>query len=78
MVNYLNSEVCNTLGNLLNRCTSKSINSSQTFPPLNTEFYESVATQEGRQLINDLQQLPGLLYLNTIGRLYCSYNTYLL
>lgn len=60
MVNYLNSELCNTLGNLLNRCTSKSINSSQTFPSWNADVYDGIATEEWRELNDSLQHLPGM------------------
>ena len=42
MVSYLNIELCNILGNLLNRCTSKSTNSSQIYQPLNHPIYDSM------------------------------------
>lgn len=60
MVDYLNSELCNTLANLLSRCTSKSINSSQLYPPFNAEVFESAATEEWRELMDSLNSLPGL------------------
>jgi len=60
MVDYLNSELCNTLGNLLNRVTSISLNSSQTFPPLNRDIYETMAKEEWQELMADLAALPGM------------------
>lgn len=60
MVDYLNSELCNTLGNLLSRCTSKSINSSQIYPPFNQSIYESMCNEEWTELITNLTQLPGM------------------
>ena len=59
MISYLNSELCNTLGNLLNRCTSKSINSSQIYPPLNNSIYESMCNEEWSELMHNLRELPG-------------------
>ena len=59
MVSYLNSELCNTLGYLLNRCTSKSINSSQIYPPLNNSIYDSMCNEEWSELMHNLRELPG-------------------
>ena len=59
MISYLNSELCNTLGNLLNRCTSKSINSSQIYPPLNNSIYDSMCNEEWSELMHNLRELPG-------------------
>ncbi len=38
MTNYLNSELANTLGNLLNRTTSKSVNVEQVVIPKSDYF----------------------------------------
>ena len=42
MVSYLNGELCNILGNLLNRWTSKSVNTSQIYQPLNHSIYDII------------------------------------
>lgn len=62
MVDYLNSELCNTLGNLLSRCTSKSINQSQEFPLPPQSGVEETAIGEWLPLLESLRQLPGKLY----------------
>ncbi|XP_067949721.1 methionine--tRNA ligase, mitochondrial-like [Watersipora subatra] len=71
MLNYLNSELCNTLGNLLNRCTSKSINKQQTYPPLDLDVHERVEEDGWKELMADLDLLPGL-----VSQHYEEYNFY--
>ena len=57
MVSYLNSDLCNTLGSLLNRCTSKFIDSSQVYPTLNHSLYDSMCNKEWSELMYNLRKL---------------------
>jgi methionyl-tRNA synthetase len=58
LVKVLNNELANTLGNLLNRCTSKSVNALQTNPgrPLPQDFDPHCSTQ-GANLLSTLESL---------------------
>lgn len=57
--NILNAELANTLGNLLNRCLSKSINPDNVNPLVNRECYEVMFTKEPvlTELIENCQTL---------------------
>jgi len=57
MVHYLNLELADTLGNLLNRATSKGVNKNQTFPCWEMEFIELSATGIGFKLMAKLSSL---------------------
>ena len=59
MVSYPIGELCNTLGNLLNGCTSKSINSAQIYPPLNHSLCDAMCNEEWSELMHNLRELPG-------------------
>ena len=63
MVSYLIGELCNTLGNLLNGCTSKSINSAQIYPPLNHSLCDAMCNEEWSELMHNLRELPGGSYM---------------
>ena len=63
MVSYLNGELCNILGNLLNRCTSKSVNTSQIYQPLNHSIYDSMWNLKWSEMMHNLRELPGGLYM---------------
>ena len=63
MVSSLNSKLCNTLGDLLNRCTSKFINSSQIYPQLDHSIYDSMCNEEWSEVIHNLRELPGGSYM---------------
>lgn len=58
MRRFLNAELADTLGNLLNRCTAKAINQNQIWP--STEFFvkESLSIH-GKNLCQSLQELNG-------------------
>ena len=58
MVSSLNSKLCNTLGDLLIRCTSKFINSSQIYPQIDHSIYDSMSTEEWSEVMNNLTKLP--------------------
>ena len=59
MVSYPIGELCNTLGNLLNGCTSKSINSAQIYPPLNHSLCDAMCNEEWSELMHNFRELPG-------------------
>ena len=53
LVNYINNDLANILGNLLNRLTSKGVNLNQNFYPICTEF----KSQEAEDLVKSLENL---------------------
>ncbi|KAK3592057.1 hypothetical protein CHS0354_019313 [Potamilus streckersoni] len=57
VINYINSEIVNTLGNLLSRSTSLSINSEQIFPYLDKEMYMKHTVAFDRETFENLEQL---------------------
>jgi hypothetical protein len=63
-VDYLNNDLCNTLGNLLSRCTSRKINTNmgQIFPALDREILEWKFSQNDIDMYRSLQQLPGKMF----------------
>ena len=66
MVGTLNSKLCNTLGDLLIRCTSKFINSSQIYPQLDHSIYDYMYycnDEEWSEVIHKLRELPGGSYM---------------
>lgn len=56
VVQYLNAELADTLGNLLNRCTSKAINKYQTFLDL-SETELRVSSGDASSLIQSIKSL---------------------
>jgi methionyl-tRNA synthetase len=67
MKKYLNAELANTLGNLLNRVTSSSINSLQIYPSRPSHSFPSSATE----LIEQCTNLP-----SRVTTAYDSYEFY--
>jgi methionyl-tRNA synthetase len=67
MKKYLNAELANTLGNLLNRVTSSTINPSQIYPSRPKHPFSSSTTE----LINQYTNLPVL-----VTKAYDSYEFY--
>lgn len=59
VVECLNAELCNNLGNLLSRCTGKAINPQQIFPEFNGEVFEHIAREEDKDMWGKLCHLPG-------------------
>ena len=53
MVSSLNSKLCNTLSDLLNRCTPKFINSSHIYPQLDLSIYDSMCNEEWSEVIHN-------------------------
>jgi len=54
MINYLNAELANTLGNLLSRCTAKTLLDARTESSI-----ENHVSQQAKDLLSELQTLPG-------------------
>lgn len=61
LMRILNSELADTLGNLLSRGCAKTVNKRQVFPKLNQQLFDEDLMQLDvtRKLINLLEQLPG-------------------
>ncbi len=57
MINYLNSELANTLGNLLGRCTSKTVNTSSSCPAYSDEAMQKYCSHEGLEIMSSLEEL---------------------
>ncbi|CAF0805108.1 unnamed protein product, partial [Didymodactylos carnosus] len=63
MTKYLNAELANTFGNLLNRVTSKSINVKQIYPDV-PQSYIDYATKENstiQQILEESHKLPHMV-----------------
>ncbi|XP_030758905.1 methionine--tRNA ligase, mitochondrial [Sitophilus oryzae] len=61
VIRILNSELADTLGNLLSRCCGKALNPSQTYPSINTEVLEKISSLEvTKKLLDNLNNLPDL------------------
>ena len=54
----LNAELCNTLGNLLNRVTGKNLNPLQNFPIPSTESFRQFDNPHLDSLVGSLNALP--------------------
>ncbi|GFN86907.1 methionine--tRNA ligase [Plakobranchus ocellatus] len=59
VVERINADLANTLGNLLGRCTASSVNRLQELPPLSEAALFEFITQDERQVYNSLYDLPG-------------------
>ncbi|KAL3869101.1 hypothetical protein ACJMK2_041826 [Sinanodonta woodiana] len=70
-VNYINSDIVNTLGNLLSRSTSLSVNPEQIFPRLNREMYMTCISAFDRETFENIEQL-----FNEVNENYSHYNFY--
>ncbi|KYB25592.1 Methionine--tRNA ligase, mitochondrial-like Protein [Tribolium castaneum] len=59
VIRILNSELADTLGNLLSRCCGTALNPHQTFPKIEASAFESVASSDvTKKLIEDVATLP--------------------
>ena len=72
MTNYLNAELANTLGNLIGRTTSCSINTRQTIPNIKFNENSNCISEQARDLIHLLKDLPG-----KVKNYYEEFNFYL-
>lgn len=58
----LNSELADTLGNLMSRASAKSLNPKQIFPKIHGEEFEELLKEEYTQvLVGKLKELSGNL-----------------
>ncbi|KAL1138251.1 hypothetical protein AAG570_009940 [Ranatra chinensis] len=57
IIRVLNSELADTLGNLLNRCCGKTINKMQIFPRFVREDFDKYCKQSAADLISSLESL---------------------
>lgn len=71
VVKMLNAELADTLGNLLNRCTSAAVNPAQVFPPLCLEAFTNKCGTEGKSLVERVSHLA-----ETVPDHYSEYNFY--
>lgn len=71
LIELLNTELSNTLGNLLNRISSKAVNPQQTIPLLDMEVFNKFADEEDQHM---LQMLKGLA--KTVDQHFESYSIY--
>ncbi|XP_077987959.1 methionine--tRNA ligase, mitochondrial-like [Glandiceps talaboti] len=70
VVKYLNAELAGTLGNLLSRCTARSLNPDQIFPPFHQSSFPPISDSSDKtdtdyydydELIQSLQDLPDIV-----------------
>ena len=59
----INSDLVNTLGNLLNRCTGKSINPDQIYPSLDNGVLSSLLSSEDKLAFREIYDLGGLRHV---------------
>ncbi|GAB1599413.1 methionine--tRNA ligase, mitochondrial-like [Argonauta hians] len=71
LVECVNSEIVNTLGNLMSRCSSLSVNPSQIFPALDSDALNTYFSPQAQQAFSQLQELPGYVDLH-----YAKYSIY--
>ncbi|XP_052784329.1 methionine--tRNA ligase, mitochondrial-like [Mya arenaria] len=70
-IEYVNSDVVNTMGNLLSRCTGTSLNPDQIFPRRNTDVYQSRFNTAERETFENLEMLT-----ETVDNYYKELNFY--
>ncbi|XP_063216019.1 methionine--tRNA ligase, mitochondrial isoform X2 [Bacillus rossius redtenbacheri] len=58
VMRVLNSELADTLGNLLSRSCARAVNPAQVFPGYDTSLLPSLCGSEGQQLLESLAHLP--------------------
>ena len=56
-IEYINSDLVNTCGNLLSRCTAPSVNPEQIFPRRSPDIYARKFDATDRQTFEDLDML---------------------
>lgn len=73
MVRILNSQLADTLGNLLSRCTGQNLNPRQEFPQLHIEEFRQLKQDENAaKLIESVDNLAGGLFLKKFYPFVCS------
>ena len=59
VVECINSELVNTLGNLLSRTTAPAVNTHQVVPPVDLGLFSQRASGEENDMLDRLRTLPG-------------------
>ncbi|XP_076339565.1 methionyl-tRNA synthetase, mitochondrial isoform X2 [Tachypleus tridentatus] len=54
----LNSELADTLGNLLSRCSATSVNKEQVFPVFDYQAWDQCVATEGKEIVDSVCRLP--------------------
>ncbi|XP_013381189.1 methionine--tRNA ligase, mitochondrial [Lingula anatina] len=80
LIDVLNSELANVLGNIVSRVTAKKLNPKHCYPPFMPEVWEEFCQEEDRVLLEKLKELPGKFFsvklLLTIGEVTQHYQNY--
>ncbi|KAL3269545.1 hypothetical protein HHI36_008610, partial [Cryptolaemus montrouzieri] len=59
VIRILNTELADTLGNLLNRCTSMALNPNQEVPEINQDVFHNVMkVGVAQKLVDNVSELP--------------------
>lgn len=59
VIQLLNAELADTLGNLLSRCCGKALNPDQVFPRMNSASFSKISLMEStNKLLNSVELLP--------------------
>ncbi|XP_049282237.1 methionine--tRNA ligase, mitochondrial [Anopheles funestus] len=73
ILRVLNSELADTLGNLLSRCCGKALNAASTFPAIDLEAFEALKEVDAtKRMLEALEEMPD----KTLGH-YRNFNFYL-
>lgn len=77
VIRILNSELADTLGNLLNRCCGTTLNPHQVYPAINTSTFESILTMDvTKKLIDSLNELPRMQLISKSNKTINKYLTF--
>ncbi|KAH3804912.1 hypothetical protein DPMN_133205 [Dreissena polymorpha] len=71
-IEYVNADIVNTLGNLLQRCTATSLNPDQIYPRKYMDVYQSKFNTSDRETFENLEML-----VETVNKHYDNLNFYL-
>ena len=66
----INTDLANTLGNLLGRCTAPAVNKQQELPPLIPDDLYEFFNSDDREMYTRLHQLPGKTHVIHFFQLY--------
>lgn len=76
LVDCVNSELANTLGNLLSRCAANSLNRDQAIPAWHPGVFADRCTKEDREMWGSLASLPGTVAFPVSLALVCDIGCY--
>lgn len=66
VIDCVNSDLVNTLGNLLNRVTGTVINPSQSLPPFDRQVFDRHGMPVDRTMLQTLSSLPSTRYFFSV------------